>query len=201
MRRNSRGFNLVMYGIVIMAIVAAGFAVKHYWSGVLQYKYREAGDSIGKGLQYERGLSGAEHNLGHTWEDEELMCRDVRDHVEDLQNQKEEIRLYIEQLLREIEELNQRIEFLRQRAMDLEFQAARLEWAATVEPGLSAQERQEMLDNAAALRDMAAELYAEADKIEAERIRREGRINELNIELGRIDNLILQIMMEFPQCF
>ena len=201
MRRNRRGFNLVMYGLVIVVIVAAAFAVRHYWSGVLQHKYRQSGDSIGKGLQYERGRSGAEYSLRNTWEDEELGCQDVRDHVEDLENQKIEIGLYIEQLQREINELNQRIEFLRQRAMDLEGQAARLEWAATVEPGLSAQERQEMLANAAAMRVQAAELYAEADKIEEERIRREGRINELNIELGRIDNLILQIQMEFPECF
>ena len=201
MRRDKRGFNLVMYGLVIMVIVAAAFAVRHYWSGVLQHKYRQSGDSIGKGLQYERGRSGAEHSLRNTWEDEELGCQDVRDHVEDLENQKIEIGLLIEQLQREIEELNQRIEFLRQRAMDLEFQAARLEMAAQVEPGLSQQEREEMLANAAAMRVQAAELYVEADKIELERIRREGRIGELNIELGRIDNLILQIQMEFPECF
>jgi len=184
-----------------MVILAAGFAVRHYWSGVLQHKYRQAGDSIGKGLQYERGRSGAEHGLRNTWEDEELGCQDARDHVEDLEKQKQEIGLLIEQLQREIEELNQRIEFLRQRAMDLEAQAARLEWAAVQEPGLSQQERQEMLDNATAMRVQAAELYAEADKLEEERIRREGRIDELNIELGRIDNLILQIRMEFPECF
>jgi len=201
MRRNQRGFNLVMMGIVIMAIVAAGFAVRHYWSGVLQQKYRQAADSIGKGLQFERGRSASQYILGDTWEDVELVCPDVRDHIEDLENQQEEMRLMIQQLQREVEGLRQREQFLRQRAFDLEWQAARLEMAAQVEPGLSPQQRENMLRNARALRAMALEMILEADKHGREAERRAGRIDELEVEIGRIGNMILQLRQEFPQCF